>query len=298
MTREQMRERSAAYRAETEAALREQFRTVFPPIEDSAVAAAAAYSLLDGGKRVRGMLALSVCELISGKTAPAASYAAAIEMVHCYSLIHDDLPCMDNDDYRRGKLSCHKKFGETTALLAGDALLTAAFDTLTRNENTAAQNAEAVRLLAHAAGPCGMVLGQELDLAAEETPVDEAGLLRVHENKTGRLIRAAVGLGAAAGGAGDRQKATLDRYAADIGLVFQIVDDVLDVSASAEQLGKPVGSDRENNKTTFVTLKGVEAAMQQATVLTQEACEVLQDGFGEKAAFLCQFAQQLLHREK
>ena len=143
-----------------------------------------------------------------------------------------------------------------------------------------------------------MVLGQELDLAAEQTPVDEAGLLRIHENKTGRLIRAAVGLGAAAGGADEAQKAALDRYAANIGLVFQIVDDVLDVSASAEQLGKPIGSDKENNKTTFVTLKGVEKAMRQAGSLTQEACDALEKEFGEKAVFLCGFAQQLLHREK
>ncbi len=286
----------SAYQAAVEAALPELLNATFPAPEESAVARAAAYSLLGGGKRVRGVLTLAACDLVCGESAPAVSSACALEMVHCYSLIHDDLPCMDDDDYRRGKLSCHKAFGETTALLAGDALLTAAFDALCRNENSGEKNAKAVALLARAAGPCGMILGQELDLAAEIAPVDEAGLLKIHANKTGRLLRAAVGLGAAAAGASAQQTAALDEYAACIGMVFQIVDDILDVTATAEELGKPIGSDADNNKTTFVTLKGLDEARREAEALTEKACTVLRAQFGEGADFLCTYAQRLVHR--
>ena len=284
------------YQQQVENTLQRMMETVFPPQTGSAVARAAAYSLLGGGKRVRGVLTLAASALVCGDAAPAESYAAALEMLHCYSLIHDDLPCMDNDDFRRGRPSCHKAFGETTALLAGDALLTAAFETLCRNENGGEKNARAVQLLARAAGPHGMVLGQELDLAAEETPVDEAGLLLIHTNKTGRLLRAAVGLGAIAAGASGVQAAALDGYAERIGMVFQIVDDILDVTATSEELGKPIGSDAENNKTTFVTLKGIDAARAEAERLTREACVLLQNTFGESADFLCNYAQKLVER--
>ena len=284
------------YQQQVENTLQRMMETVFPPQAGSAVARAAAYSLLGGGKRVRGVLTLAASALVCGDAAPAESYAAALEMLHCYSLIHDDLPCMDNDDFRRGRPSCHKAFGETTALLAGDALLTAAFETLCRNENGGEKNARAVQLLARAAGPHGMVLGQELDLAAEETPVDEAGLLLIHTNKTGRLLRAAVGLGAIAAGASGVQAAALDGYAERIGMVFQIVDDILDVTATSEELGKPIGSDAENNKTTFVTLKGIDAARAEAERLTREACVLLQNTFGESADFLCNYAQKLVER--
>ncbi len=284
------------WRAQVEQSLHLLFDKVFMPSESSAVARAAAYSLLDGGKRVRGVLALAASTLVCGREQPAISYAVALEMLHCYSLIHDDLPCMDNDDFRRGKPSCHKAFGETTALLAGDALLTAAFDAIFQNENSADKNAAAARLLAHAAGPCGMVYGQELDLAAEQCPVDEPGLLRIHENKTGQLIRAAVALGAIAGGADQQQRAALDEYAACIGMVFQIVDDILDVTSTAQELGKPIGSDSENNKTTFVTLLGIEQARQRASALTEQACAALQRQFGDVSQLLCGFARQLLCR--
>ena len=287
-----------AAQQEVDAALETWFARVFPARASSAVARAAAYSLLGGGKRVRGVLALETCRQLCGDSRPAASYAAAVEMLHCYSLIHDDLPCMDNDDTRRGQPSCHKAFDEVTALLAGDALLTAAFDALCSNDNTAQQNVSAVQLLARAAGPCGMVYGQELDLAAEACPVDEAGLLRIHEHKTGRLIRAAVALGATAGGAAPAQYAALDSYAADLGLVFQIVDDVLDVTSTQEVLGKPIGSDSENHKTTFVTLHGVDGALARAQQVTQRACDTLQTAFGQQAEFLCLLAQRLPHRSK
>ena len=290
------KEKLAAYQAYVEKSLPELLSAAFPAQEESAVARAAAYSLLGGGKRVRAVLTLASCEIAGGDTALACSYACALEMLHCYSLIHDDLPCMDNDDYRRGRPSCHKAFDETTALLAGDALLTAAFDTLCQNENGGEKNAKAVALLARAAGPCGMILGQELDLAAEKAPVDEEGLLKIHANKTGRLLRAAAGLGAIAAGADAQQTAALDEYASCIGMVFQIVDDILDVTATAEELGKPIGSDVQNNKTTFVTLKGLDAAHNEAEALTKKACDVLRVQFGAKADFLCEYAQRLVHR--
>ena len=290
------KEKLSACQAAVEAALPVLLKETFPAQEESAVARAAAYSLLGGGKRVRGVLTLAACELVCGDTAPAVSYACALEMLHCYSLIHDDLPCMDDDDYRRGRPSCHKAFGEPTALLAGDALLTAAFDALCQNENGGEKNAKAVALLARAAGPCGMILGQELDLAAELVPVDEAGLLKIHANKTGRLLRAAAGLGAAAAGADAQQAAALDEYASCIGMVFQIVDDILDVTSTVEELGKPIGSDADNNKTTFVTLKGLEEARREARALTEKACGVLRAQFGEPAEFLCAYAQQLVER--
>ncbi len=290
------KEKLAAYRSVVEEALPQLLAVTFPSQEESAVTRAAAYSLLGGGKRVRGVLTLAACELVCGDAAPARSYACALEMLHCYSLIHDDLPCMDNDDYRRGRLSCHKAFDETTALLAGDALLTAAFDAVCQNTNGGEKHARAAGLLARAAGPCGMIWGQELDLAAEKCPVDEAGLLRIHANKTGRLLRAAAGLGAVAAGADEQQIAALDEYASCIGMVFQIVDDILDVTATAEELGKPIGSDAENNKTTFVTLKGIDAARREAEALTQQACDALYAQFGEKADFLCEYARGLVHR--
>ncbi len=289
-----------SYQARVEQLLPGSFQEVFPDTEKSDVARAAAYSLMDGGKRVRGVLVLAVCRMIhpDGNIAAAEHYAAAIEMVHAYSLIHDDLPCMDNDDLRRGKPSCHKAFGEATALLAGDALLTAAFDAVTRSGNSPKTDAEAVQLLAHAAGPCGMVYGQELDLAAEQHQVDEAGLLLIHDNKTGQLIRAAVALGAVAGGATKQEQDALALWATNIGLVFQIIDDILDVTSTAAELGKPIGSDGENHKTTFITLKGLTAAKVQATELTRQACSALRQQFGERCGFLTDFAEDLLQRTK
>ena len=266
--------------------------------DGSAVSEAARYSLIGGGKRVRAILCLAVCEMLCGDMDVAARYAAALEMLHCYSLIHDDLPCMDNDDTRRGQPSCHKKFGEATAMLAGDALLTAAFEVLAGTEKaTAAQNADAVHTLAAAAGARGMVYGQELDLKYEALAATEEQLRLIHRNKTGALINAAVQMGAAAAGATPQQCKILASYAYGLGFVFQIVDDVLDVTSTPEQLGKPIGSDSENGKTTFVTLYGTDGAMVLAQKLNEQICNDLQQHFGAKAAFLQQLAQQLLVRK-
>ena len=264
--------------------------------ETSSVCRAARYSLLGGGKRVRAVLCMAVCEMLKGDMQAAADFAAAVEMVHCYSLIHDDLPCMDNDDLRRGRPSCHKAFDEATALLAGDALLTTAFQVIGESAAEAQVRAAACAALAAGAGTGGMILGQELDLYHETIPATAGELVEVHREKTGALINAAIQLGAAAAGASVTQCSVLRGYAFDIGLVFQIVDDVLDVTSTTQELGKPVGSDQENNKTTFVTLYGVEAAMEHAQEINRRGCERLQDEFGDAAAFLAAFAQSLLCR--
>ena len=263
--------------------------------EESEVCRAARYSLLGGGKRIRAVLVLAVCDMLNGDAAAAEQFAAAVEMLHCYSLIHDDLPCMDNDDLRRGKPSCHKAFGEATAMLAGDVLLTEAFEVIANVAAPAIVNVRAAKALGAGAGSRGMVYGQELDLKYEALAATEEQLRLIHRNKTGALINAAE-MGAAAAQANETQCKELEAYAFGIGLVFQIVDDVLDVTGSQEQLGKPIGSDSENGKTTFVTLYGTDGAMELAQKLNDRTCASLRAEFGEKSAFLEQLAKELLVR--
>ncbi|WP_418454053.1 polyprenyl synthetase family protein [Allofournierella sp.] len=284
----------STYLEKIEQALGECCAELLP--ETSRVCQAARYSLLAGGKRVRAILTLAACELLGGNEAAALRFACAVEMLHCYSLIHDDLPCMDNDDMRRGKPSCHKAFGEATALLAGDALLTEAFEAIAGAPACAETKARAALALAAGAGSKGMVWGQELDLRCEGQPVNEETLRLIHANKTGALINAAVQLGAAAALAGEPDCAALRAYALDLGLVFQIVDDVLDVTSTSEELGKPAGSDASNEKTTFATLYGSEGARELARSINENACSALRAGYGEKADFLVQLAQTLLCR--
>lgn len=264
--------------------------------DTSEVCRAARYSLLAGGKRVRAVLVMAVCDLLCGNADAAARFSCAVEMLHCYSLIHDDLPCMDNDDFRRGKPSCHKAFGEATALLAGDTLLTEAFEVISGADAPAEIRARAALALAHGAGSRGMVLGQELDLHYENLEIGEDTLRLIHRNKTGALINAAVQMGVAAADGNDEDEKILEKYAFDLGLVFQIVDDVLDMQATSEELGKPIGSDAENGKTTFYTLYGAEGAMQLAENINNAMCKHLQDVYGEKAEFLVTLAQKLLLR--
>ena len=263
----------------------------------SKVSEAARYSLMGGGKRVRAVLCMAVNDMLCGNAVAAARYAAGVEMLHCYSLIHDDLPCMDNDDFRRGKPSCHRAFGEATALLAADALLTASFEVLSTAQATAQQNADAVAELSRAAGARGMIRGQELDLYYETLSASEPQLREIHHHKTGMLICAAAQLGAISAQAEKSARDIIRDYAFTIGLVFQIIDDILDVTATAETLGKPIGSDAESGKTTFVTLLGVDKSMQLAESLTEKACADLTAKFGEKADFLIALAQSLLVRK-
>ena len=264
--------------------------------EESEVCRAARYSLLGGGKRIRAVLTVAVCDMLHGNMDCAADFSAAVEMLHCYSLIHDDLPCMDDDDMRRGKPSCHKAFGEATALLAGDVLLTEAFETIASAPGSAEIRVRAAKELSHGAGSVGMVWGQELDLKHEIVPATEEQLRQIHHGKTGALINAAVQMGAASALADSATCAVLEQYAYDLGLVFQIVDDVLDVTGSEAELGKPIGSDASNDKTTFVTLYGTDGAMALAEQINRAACAEMEKAFGARAAFLVELAETLLHR--
>ena len=282
------------YLTRTEERIQTLGKTFLP--QESTTAQAAQYSLLAGGKRVRAILVQAACDMLGGDVEAAADLSVAVEMLHCYSLIHDDLPCMDNDDFRRGKPSCHKVYGETTALLAGDALLTEAFAVVVNAPLSDTARVQAAQALGLGAGLRGMVYGQELDLKYEAESPTEEQLLSVHRHKTGALINAALQMGAAAAGAGAQDKAALERYAYDIGLVFQIVDDVLDVTSTQEELGKPIGSDAQQGKTTFVTLHGVEAALEKARQINKRACKALEP-YGEKAEFLICLAQQLMERK-
>ena len=290
-------DRIQSYRKQAEQCIETLTKEVFP--KHSQVAEAARYSLLGSGKRVRAILCLAVCEILCGDMELASRYAAAVEMLHCYSLIHDDLPCMDDDDYRRGKPSCHKAYGEATALLAGDALLTASFEVIsTSPQASAQQNSQACAILSRAAGARGMIRGQELDLYYEKYTASEKELREVHRNKTGMLIAAAAQLGAIAANAFDSDKRDIEQYAFDIGLAFQMVDDVLDVCSTTEELGKPAHSDEARGKTTFVTIYGQERTMEMANELTERAVERIRDRFGEKAVFLQDLAWALVRRKR
>lgn len=289
-------DRYAAYVKQLDERLEKECALRFAP--GSLVGKAAHYSLMAGGKRVRGVLVLAFCDLLGGNPQTAESFGAAIEMLHCYSLIHDDLPCMDDADTRRGQASCHKKFSEATALLAGDALLTAAFEVLLQNTAPAERQVEACRCLSAAAGGRGMVYGQELDLAFEHKKPTEKDLIQIHNHKTGDLIHAAGLLGVYSAVHTQRDLAEVSAYTRTIGLVFQIVDDLLDCTASAKELGKPIGSDAAAGKVTFATIDGIEKASLRAVRLTEEACGRLQEAYGEKADFLVAFARSLVDRKK
>ncbi len=245
------------------------------------VVSAMEYSLTAGGKRIRPMLTLQFAKLCGGSEECALPFACAVEMIHTYSLIHDDLPCMDDDDLRRGKPTNHKVFGEAAAVLAGDALLTLAFETVL-SEKAAALNgfakcAEAGRVLASCAGAEGMIGGQIIDIESEnEARSISLERLRVmDEKKTGALIKAACLMGCISAGADETQKNAASRYAECIGLAFQIVDDMLDVTSDEATLGKPIGSDSANNKSTYVSLLGLDECKKLASRLTDEAISSL-----------------------
>ena len=257
------------------------------------------YGVLDGGKRVRPFLAIEFCRLFGGEDKAVLPFACAIECIHSYSLVHDDLPCMDNDVLRRGKPTNHVKFGEANALLCGDALLTYAFEVASSNEYTSAESTvKAIKLLAQMSGPMGMVGGQQIDLLSEGVSIDMDTLRYLHARKTGCLIRCAALLGCiAAGESCDEEKyVQADRYASAIGLAFQIIDDILDKTGDEAVFGKPIGSDEEQNKTTFLTFMSVEDAYNEAKRLTEEAKAAI-GGFAD-SEILCDFADYLLSRNK
>ncbi len=265
---------------------------------DSDLKESLTYTLEAPGKRLRSALVLWCCELVSGSVNHNAEIAAAaIEMVHTYSLVHDDLPAMDDDDLRRGRPTCHKAFDEATAILTGDALLTLAFEVLAKEIDGPALAVKLISQLAQAAGPAGMIAGQMADLKAEKKTGTEQLLRTIHTNKTARMFRCAVAMGAIAAGADDSQLSCLCEYGLKIGLGFQIADDILDVSASSEQLGKTVGKDAKAAKCTYPAVLGIEKSKELEKKLADEAV-VLLEPFGKKADTLRQLAMALLERTR
>lgn len=259
------------------------------------------YSLLAGGKRIRPALLLEFCGVCGGDQKSALPFACAIEMIHTYSLIHDDLPCMDNDSMRRGQPSSHVAFGEAQALLAGDALQAMAFETMLSPDSIAAvgavRAAQAAGILARAAGAYGMAGGQMIDLQSEGKQISAETLIQMDENKTGALICAAAKMGCVLAGAGTTELHAAEKYSKSIGLAFQIVDDLLDVEGEQSSLGKPVGSDRENGKSTYVTALGMEKARGLVCELTAAATSALAC-FGPRGNYLKDLAVFLSNRRQ
>lgn len=261
------------------------------------LAEAVQYSLMAGGKRLRPVLMMEFCRMCGGNAADILDVACSIELVHTFSLIHDDLPCMDNDDFRRGKPSCHKRFDEATALLAGDALNTLAFEVIADaavdgriSPKTAVM---LTSVLSKAIGINGMIGGQVIDIAAENREITLDELCLLQQNKTGALIEAACVMGVSLAGRFEMIPAAAE-YAGYLGRAFQIVDDILDVTGTFEELGKPIGSDSEQSKNTFVTALGIDGAQSEADRLTGLALDVLRQF--DDHEFLFELTEELLHR--
>lgn len=260
---------------------------------------AMSYSVFAGGKRLRPVLLLSACEAVGGNIEDAVPFACALEMIHTYSLIHDDLPAMDNDDFRRGKPTCHKQFDEALAILAGDGLLTYAFEVML--EAVCAKKdmdfAKAAKLIANYSGSEGMLVGQVVDVESEGKKIDDKTLMYIHDNKTGGLIKAALMAGAMIGGAHGDVVRNFEKIGYNMGIAFQIKDDILDVTSTTEVLGKPVLSDVKNDKQTYVSLYGLDNAQQDYETLSTGAVKLIND-MGDKAEFLAWYAESLINREK
>lgn len=253
------------------------------------------YSLTAGGKRIRAILVLEFCRVCGGDINKALPIACAIEMLHAYSLIHDDLPCMDDDDLRRGKPTNHKVYGECTAVLAGDALQAEAFGTILRSELPASVRADCAEILADAAGADGICGGQYLDMEGEGKKLSEQELDEVNSRKTGALIIAACQMGVIAGGGNGNQLQAAAQVGAALGAAFQIRDDMLDVISTTEELGKPIGSDAEENKNTFMAMYGAEKCADMVDKLTKYAKFILTQSFSD-TDFLCALADSLVTR--
>jgi geranylgeranyl diphosphate synthase type II len=278
--------------------VRAAFETRYPALPGNTdLVKSMRYSLLASGKRIRPHLTFEFCKLFGGKEEQALAYACAVEAVHTYSLIHDDLPCMDNDDLRRGRPTNHRVYGEAIAMLAGDALLTEAFALLAGNTALSPeQNVRAVALLARKSGYMGMVGGQDEDIRNEDRPVCAEDLDRINGKKTGDLLLAACELGCIAAGADEEQTEAARVYARNFGAAFQIVDDILDVSVSTRELGKNALSDVKNRKTTYVTLLGKDGAYEKASSLTEKAVAAISGYKGSE--YLVEFAKSALDRRK
>ena len=258
------------------------------------------YSFLAGGKRLRPMLMQETYRLFGGSSDIIEPFMAAIEMIHTYSLIHDDLPAMDNDDYRRGRKTTHVVYGEAMGILAGDALLNFAFETACKGLMQDVGNpavARAVQILAQKAGIYGMLGGQVVDVESEGQPLEREKLDFIYDLKTGALIEASMLIGAVLAGASEKEQQVILQVAKDVGLAFQIQDDILDVTSDMETLGKPIGSDEKNHKTTYVTIRGLAQAQKDVEKLSERALEGVAS-LSEKNVFLNELIRYLIHRKK
>lgn len=288
----EMQEKCAEIEAALARAIPEQ--AGFPPV----IFEAMRYSLLAGGKRLRPIMLLAACEAVGGRKEDAIPFACALEMIHNYSLIHDDLPAMDNDDYRRGRLTNHKVYGEAMAILAGDGLLHHAMETMAAAcaENPSPKTTGAMRAIAHGAGIFGMLTGQAVDVFFEGKPLERDTLDFIHLHKTAAMIRGALEAGAILGGADAETTAQFALAGEKIGVAFQILDDILDVTSTMEELGKPIHSDEKNQKTTYVTLYGIEKSHEIAAKLSAEAIEIWKKQ-GERCDFLLALTDHLTNRK-
>lgn len=258
------------------------------------------YSMCAGGKRLRPVLLLECCRLFDGDEALAEPFMAGIEMIHTHSLIHDDLPAIDNDDYRRGRLTAHRVYGEAMGILGGAALLNYGYETMFRAFDHAPGDArviQALRIMAEKTGIFGMLGGQSVDVENDGKPMSREMIDYIYENKTSALIEASVMTGAILGGAAEEETAIVEKAAKNIGLAFQIQDDILDVTSTEEELGKPIHSDEKNHKTTYVTLMGIEKASQQVKKLSDEAVTLF-EGLNKKNEFLFTLVNELVGRRK
>ena len=261
------------------------------------------YSVLAGGKRLRPMLILETCRMFGGEDKLAYPFMAAMEMIHTHSLVHDDLPALDNDDYRRGRLTTHKVYGEALGVLSGVALLNYAYEVmltafdLAEDEKARARVINALKVMSHKTGLYGMLGGQSVDVENDGKPMSREMINYIYENKTSALIEGSMMAGAILGGASAEEVAVVEKAASGIGLAFQIQDDILDVTSTAEELGKPIHSDEKNHKTTYVTLMGIEKASQQVAELSEEAVKLL-EGLNKKNEFLFTLVNELVGRRK
>lgn len=286
------------YLKEKAALIEMQLDVLVPPVQsrEGKLHEAARYAILGGAKRIRPILALAATEMLGGDAERALSPACALELIHSYSLIHDDLPCMDDDDYRRSKLTVHKVYPEGHAVLTGDFLLTYAFEVLSDDPDLSPeQKVRLISVLARRSGAEGMIGGQVLDIAAEGQEIDLSGLQEIHSKKTGALICASVEFGGILSDASAEQMQLLQRFGRDIGLAFQVVDDILDVTQSQEKHGSAVGSDVENGKVTYVSLLGLERSQEIAASLLKSALQSLEQLPGDSAV-LAAIAQLIVAR--
>lgn len=261
------------------------------------------YSVLAGGKRLRPMLILETSRMFGGEDKLAYPFMAAMEMIHTHSLVHDDLPALDNDDYRRGRLTTHKVYGEAMGVLSGVALLNYAYEVmltafdLAKDEKARARVIKALKVMSHKTGLYGMLGGQSVDVENDGKPMSREMIDYIYENKTSALIEGSMMAGAILGGASAEEVAVVEKAASNIGLAFQIQDDILDVTSTAEELGKPIHSDEKNHKTTYVTLMGIDKASQQVAELSEEAVKLL-EGLNKKNEFLFTLVKELVGRRK